>query len=355
MRITLITFGFILFYIICVYFVESVKYKNQQKFLILALTMFAFFIGLRNGWPDQGVYEIAFEQAPLPWKIDFSESPYGYAEHGYYFLASVIKLIYNNSTFYFVVIASISMFLLYENLDKYCALPLLGLCDYIGRFYLNRDGAQIRSSLAILLIILAVKFIHERRMWPYMLVILLAYQFHHMALIGVPIYFLYKIPVSRNSIVLWLLVAIILSQLLAGTVESTVDAYSQDLNYETYTQDEYVEEALGLRNPMIWFQVFILLFYTYMEPVLATKNKYYYLFRWCYFYSTLILIFFCNYTALSGRTSTMFATCEMFILPNIALGLKGKNRTLFYVGMGLVLTYFFWSKYSSVMSMISST
>ena len=248
----------------------------------------------------------------------------------------------------------LSMYLLYKGLTKYCAIPLIGLCDYIGRFLLNRDFTQMRSSLAILLIILAIKFIYDRKLVAYMLVILLAYQFHHLALLGIPLYFLFKVRINKSAIIGGLLLTMLLSQVAAGSISGTVENYSQNLNYDTYVQDDYVEQALGLRNPMIYFQIGVLMLYSFMEPVLARQNQYYYLFRWAYFYSTLILIFFCNYTALSGRTSTVFATCEMFILPSIALGLGKRNRLLFYVGTGLVLSYFFWNKYNSAMMMMGT-
>ena len=351
MRILVVTCAFALFYILCIYLSKG-KAKWQDRFLMLSLAVISVMIGLRSGWPDQGVYQIAFEQAPLPWDFDFSVEPYGYAEKGYYFLCSLVKLFTNNVTVYFLAMGSLSMYLLYKGLTKYCAIPLLGLCDYVGRFLLNRDFVQMRSSLAILLIILAVKLIHERKLAQYMLVLLLAYQFHHLAPLGVPLYFLYKIRLSNMSIIAGLLVAMLLSQLVGGTISDVVDSYSQDLNYDTYVQDQYVEEALGLRNPMIYMQIAILLMYTFMEKRLAPESQYYHLFRWAYFYSTLILIFFCNYTALSGRTSTVFATCEMFMLPSIAMGLKKSPRMLFYIGTGLVLTYFFWSKYRSALVMM---
>lgn len=244
------------------------------------------------------------------------------------------------------------MYLLYKGLTAYCAIPLVGLCDYAGRFLLNRDFQQMRSSLAILLLILAIKLIHDRKLVAYMLVVLLAYQFHHLSLIGIPLYFLYKVRIGPISIIFSLVMAMLFSQLLAGSISGVVDDYSQDLNYDTYVQDEYVEQALGLRNPMIYFQIAILMVYTFMEPILASKDKFYHLMRWAYFYSTLILIFFCNYTALSGRTSTVFSTCEMFMLPSIAMGLGKEKRFVFYVVVGVILVYFFWSKYHSVMMMI---
>ena len=344
--------AFLVFYVFALYVITK-KETTQKAILIATLIILTCLIGSRDGWPDEKVYQIAFSEAPRPWDfISKNVESYGYVEKGYLFLASLVKLVLNDSRFYLFCMGGLSMYLLYKGLTAYCAIPLVGLCDYVGRFLLNRDFQQMRSSLAILLLILAIKLIHDRKLVAYMLVVLLAYQFHHLSLIGIPLYFLYKVRIGPISIIFSLVMAMLLSQLIAGSISDIVDDYSQDLNYDTYVQDEYVEQALGLRNPMIYFQIAILMVYTFMEPILASKDKFYHLMRWAYFYSTLILIFFCNYTALSGRTSTVFATCEMFMLPSIAMGLGKEKRFGFYVVVGVILVYFFWSKYHSVMMMI---
>lgn len=344
--------AFLVFYVFVLYVITK-KETTQKAILIATLIILTCLIGSRDGWPDEKVYQIAFSEAPRPWDfISKNVESYGYVEKGYLFLASLVKLVLNNSRFYLFCMGGLSMYLLYKGLTAYCAIPLVGLCDYAGRFLLNRDFQQMRSSLAILLLILAIKLIHDRKLVAYMLVVLLAYQFHHLSLIGIPLYFLYKVRIGPISIIFSLVMAMLFSQLLAESISGVVDDYSQDLNYDTYVQDEYVEQALGLRNPMIYFQIAILMVYTFMEPILASKDKFYHLMRWAYFYSTLILIFFCNYTALSGRTSTVFATCEMFMLPSIAMGLGKEKRFVFYVVVGVILVYFFWSKYHSVMMMI---
>lgn len=343
--------AFLVFYVFALYVITK-KETTQKAILIATLIILTCLIGSRDGWPDEKVYQIAFSEAPRPWDfISKNVESYGYVEKGYLFLASLVKLVLNDSRFYLFCMGGLSMYLLYKGLKKYCAIPLLGLCDYAGRFLLNRDFQQMRSSLAILLLILAIKLIHDRKLVAYMLVVLLAYQFHHLSLIGIPLYFLYKVRIGPISVIVSIVMAMLFSQLLAGSISGVVDSYSQDLNYDTYVQDEYVEQALGLRNPMIYFQIAILMVYTFMEPLLASKDKFYHLMRWAYFYSTLILIFFCNYTALSGRTSTVFATCEMFMLPSIAMGLGKEKRFGFYVVVGVILVYFFWSKYRSVMMM----
>lgn len=344
--------AFLVFYVFALYVITK-KETTQKAILIATLIILTCLIGSRDGWPDEKVYQIAFSEAPRPWDfISKNVESYGYVEKGYLFLASLVKLVLNDSRFYLFCMGGLSMYLLYKGLTAYCAIPLVGLCDYVGRFLLNRDFQQMRSSLAILLLILAIKLIHDRKLVAYMLVVLLAYQFHHLSLIGIPLYFLYKVRIGSISIIFSLVMAMLLSQLIAGSISDIVDDYSQDLNYDTYVQDEYVEQALGLRNPMIYFQIVILMVYTFMEPILASKDKFYHLMRWAYFYSTLILIFFCNYTALSGRTSTVFATCEMFMLPSIAMGFGKEKRFVFYVIVGVILVYLFWSKYRSVMMML---
>ena len=151
--------AFSLFYFFCFVFIEGGKAKLHKSLLIFALTVLTFLIGFRNGWPDQLVYEIAFLRVPDVFNFDFYEQPFGYVEKGYSFLASIVKTIYDNSTFYFLTMGGLSMWLLYKSLTKYCYIPLIGLCDYIARFLLNRDFIQMRSSLAILLIIFAISMI----------------------------------------------------------------------------------------------------------------------------------------------------------------------------------------------------
>lgn len=339
-------------YLVILFLVENgTKPRIQRGILVLFCFALTIIIGLRTGWPDEAVYIAAFNQVPTIFDFSFSENPFGYDERGYYFLASIVKTVTTNSVVYLTVMGGLSMYLLYRSLEKFCLVPLIGFCDYAARFLLNRDFIQIRSSLAILLIVLGVKYIYERNAVKFFLIVALAYSFHHMALLAVPMYFLNMIKIRKQHIVVGLILAMIVSQILAPFISGFVEEWSADLQYTTYVQGNYVSEALGLRNPMIYFQMAILLWFTFAEESLK-KYKYYYLFRTGYFYSTIILIVFCNYTALSGRTSTLFATLEMFIIPMIAFSWRRRFRIVYYLGVGLVLSYFFMLKYSEAMSIM---
>ena len=328
------------------------KKDNKKLILIISLIIITFLIALRQHFPDQGAYEDAFIVSPPITSFSTENIEIGYAETGYLFLASIVKAIMNNVTFYLFMMGALSMFLLYKSLNTYCILPLIGLANYVGRFLINRDFIQMRSSLAILLIIFASKYLLKKQYIKYLLVILLAYQFHHLAFIAIPFIFIYRYQPSNKIIIISLIVAAALSQFAMQSISAIVESWSQDLNYEVYTQQDYVVSALGLKNPMIYWQIFILGLFIIKEKDISQQTPYYHFFKSGYFYSTLILILFCNYTALSGRTSTLFATFEIFIIPLIINNSKNISKNLLSLFFAIMFSYFLYAKYTETMQRI---
>jgi hypothetical protein len=339
------------FVILYVYSIISIsdKPETQKKMFLFACVLLAFFAGIRNPdkWADTLVYKVDFEDFTKP-IFDFSlnDPINGYSEMGFHFLGYIVKTFTGNFIVYLLFISVLTFFLLYKSLDKYCIFPLLGLCDYVARFLFNRNFIQIRSGLAIAVIIFGLQYAYKRQWLKYFIVVGIAYLFHHSSLLAIPFYFFNLIKFKKSHIVIGLCLAAILAATVAPSISTYVDNWSEDLQYTTYVQGIYKEAALGLRNPMIYFQMFVLLLFTFNERRLKKISPYYYVLRNGYFYSTLILVFFCDYTALSGRTSTIFATFEMFIIPMFVMLFSKKNRFLSYVGIGLVLTAIFILKYS---------
>ena len=180
-------------------------------------------------------------------------------------------------------------------------------------------------------------------MWlnSYYLKLFVAYLFHHSALIAVPLYFLCMIDIKKWHIVVGIGVAFVIAAFYSNVIRSLVADSASDLNVDTYVEDEYQREW-GLSNPMIYFQTFLLMVYTFTEDRMRLTTNHYVAIRNAYFYSTLILITLSCYTALSGRTSSMFATLEMVIIPSIALAFFKKDRWIAFIVMGGVLAAIFY-------------
>ena len=338
--------AFFLFYLLAIWSVDK-SAKLQTKLLEATCIVFVVMIGSRNPliWDDTEVYVQSFRMSPTIFEFNTGE-PIGFAEPFLYIVGCVVKVFSSNYTVYLTVIASMAMFLLYKSMRQYCIFPLLGMCDYIARFMMNRDFMQIRSSICILLIVYSLYLIKERRPWEFFLVVFGAYFIHHMAIIAIPFYFLYNMKLKKYQIYLLLIVAFIFAIYGSGMIAEWAEANSDDLDYSTYVTDEYRHESAekGLANPLIYIQVLILLIFVSMENRLKSFSNYY-IFRNGYLYASLIMIVFSQYTALSSRTSAMFTTLECFMLPMILLGFKKEQRFLFYIPYGIVLMGVFYMKF----------
>ena len=330
---------YIIFLLFCILISNS---KTEQKTIVLALAciVLSFGVGYRGlFWPDTIGYKLFFEQYTNNLgNYSISDKPMGYSEKGFYFLGVLVKTYTDNYQIYFLFIGVLSMFFLYKDLNKYSIYPLIGLCAYLARFFMNRNLVQIRAGLAYLIVIWGIKYIHEKKMWHYILLVWIASLIHFSAWIALPLYFICNwIHIDKKIILLGLGFAFIIGGFFQETVSTFVIDNASDLNVTTYTQGSYITEAKGLANPMIYFQCFLLLAYTFLEKKLSPITTYYKEIRDSYFYSTLILITFCSFTALSGRTSTMFATLEFAIIPSLVFMFEKKERNFALLFMAVLL------------------
>ena len=322
------------------------KVKQKEFILIIALIGLSIGIGWRDlAWNDTIGYKIFFERFTNSLSnYSFSDKPYGYSEKGFYFIGVLAKTFTDNYRIYFLFIGALSMFFLYKEIKKYSLFPLLGLCAYLARFFMARNLVQIRSGLAYLIVLWGIKYIQEKKLWHYFLLVWIASFIHFSSWIALPLYFIHNwLPINKKNILLGLGIAFILGAFFQGPISAFVTDQAFDfILATTYVQDQYVSRAKGLANPMIYFQTFLLLSYTFLEHRISPQEKYYRVIRDGYFYSTLILISFCSFTALSGRTSTMFATLEFAVIPSLIYLFNKKNRIIALVIMGVLLSTIFY-------------
>lgn len=344
---------YIVFLLFCVAITQS-KIKNKEVILILSLIILSFGAGWRDiRWPDTLVYAMGFTDYTNDlFSFSFTDRPFGYSDKGFYLLGVITKTFTDNANIYLTIIAGLALFFLYKDLREYSIMPLIGLCAYLARFFMGRNLVQIRSGLAYVIVIWGLKFVHERKLFKYFLVVLIASFFHTSAWIALPFYFFSNwINLNKKLIVLGLGIAFVIGGFFQGFISNIVTENAEDLSITTYTGDEY-KSQVGLGNPMIYFQTILLLAYTFLENRLEPITKYYRIIRDGYFYSTLILICFCSYTALSGRTSTMFATLEFSIIPSLIFLFNKRNRNFAYIVLALALIgimYLYmpeWAKWS---------
>lgn len=325
---------------------DYIPQKKRIPWLLLMFFIVVFMIGNRSpyAWIDTIAYGQSFMTTTKTLlTFSFSDRPYAYTEKGYYLLCVIAKTISNSYFFYFTFIGALSMFFIFIGLKKYCLFPFLGFFIYAGRFLVGRDFNQMRAGLAIAFIIYATCFLHKRKMWQYLLCSFVAYTIHTSALIVIPFYFINYYKFKRIHIIWGLIIAFI----IAGFFGNTIKAVISNLDFVQNLARSYVEEGSvkawenNLANPMIYFQCAVLLVFTFKEKILSKSSVYYYTIRNVYFYSTLFLIVLCRYGVVSARTSTVFATYEMIMIPMIICSYKKNERFLPYLITFLLMIVFF--------------
>lgn len=319
--------------------------KTRETILVIACIVLALLAGLRDvhRWPDTMVYVKSFlDYTPSLFELTKDSKPWGYSEMAFYYLGSIVKVFTKSSTIYLIAISALTFVFLYKDFKKYCIYPLFGLCAYLARFYTGRNLIQIRAGLSYAIVLWAVQYITKRDWKRYFLWVFIGYLFHHSAIIAIPLYFLCMIKIKRYHIVIGIIIAFIIAGFFSGNVQTLVSDTSRDLNVGTAYLNEYYMREQGLANPMIYFQTLILLLYTFGDKALRRTSPNYDVIRTAYFYSTFILITLSVYTTLSGRTSSMFATLEMVIIPSLINAFAKNSRWLAYGGIGVVLSVFFY-------------
>lgn len=335
----------IFLYLLTIYSVDK-KRKTVKQLLFLGLTLMAITVAMRsNTVSDTRIYTLDFwHNTKSIWEWSVDAKPYGYFEKGFHVLGFIVKTFTTNEHVYFFFVVALTYLCLYKALIRYCSYPLIGMFVYACLFMLNRDFIQIRSSLAIMIIFSGIRYFHQRKAIKFFLVVFVAYQFHHMSILAIPFYIFNAYRFSKGQIILGIATAFVLAIAAKGLIAHYVDVNASDVGYGTYTTGGYRESELGILNPVIYMQLFILALYTYNEDKLKNLNAYYYTYRNGYFFSTLILITFSQYTALSGRTSTMFATFSLFIVSSFFDIFHKKNKALFFLFWGGILIGFFYLK-----------
>jgi len=347
--VTAIT-AFVLFY----FFALSADFnsrKQKVQFLQIACVVLALIAGFRdpNWWSDTIGYNFCFTNATNNiFEYSFSDRPVGYTEKGFYFLGVIVKTFTDNPTVYFLFISGLTWIFLYKYFHKYCALPLIGLCVYIARFYSGRNMIQIRECLAIPIVLLASEHLVKREFWKFMIYVVIGYQFHRSALFAVPLYFLNWYDFKKKHIY-WGLFASFAFALVFGTWMKNFVSTSQfflSMAQSYVSQSSNKAFGFGLANPMIYYQTFLLLIFTYFEDRFKGFKDYYFL-RTAYFYSTVVLIILCDFAVLSARLSTVYATFETLIIPVILLVFKKQERIFAALGILAVMLVFFYTNFKS--------
>jgi hypothetical protein len=314
------------------------KSKIIKLFFYISVVLF---VGLRgNVGTDTHRYIEAFKYGISDvFSSDIFSLRLPYSEYGFILLNSIVKTFTNNYNILFIIIALLTYYFIFSSLNYYSKYFYIGFLVYFLRFMLLRDFNQIRAGLAISIVIYAIRFISKKKLIKYLFWIIIASSIHISTIIALPFYWISQIKFQKKHILFLIILSIIVNFtsfpiLLAKYV---FDLFSLGTSYVTGS----LAYSSGLDNPVIWYQLLILIMYSFFEKILSIKQKEYYIIRNLYLFSILFLIIFNDLAVIGGRLSTIFATLEIFIIPSLFYVFK--NKILLNILVIISLTILFYA------------
>jgi len=342
----LILIAFVIYFFLSVFYFENLPKSEKNFFLLIICGVIAFIIGMRNpyGWSDTSayVYEFIADVKTLGNLLP-TDGPRIYAERGFYYIGVLVKTYTKEPSIYLLTISILTFAAIYKVLGNFSIYPFIGMYIYLGRF-VNRNTIQIRAALAIAIVIIGTIYITKKRWWIFLLFVFIASRFHTSAYIALPLVLMKYIKIKKNHIYIGILFALVLALFGGATINSIISTSDLANEWARSYIEEGSEKAWSndLTNPMIWYQIIILLTFTMMENPISNYTKHYYMIRNAYFYSTLIIVLLCQYAILAGRLSTIFATFEVAIIPFILKALEKQYGKLpLFVVFVVYLIFFF--------------
>lgn len=174
------------------------KYSNLGNLqIILCAAVLIFVSGFR--WKvgtDFGAYISSYGRYKEEW-WNFIKT---FDEPGIAVLAKVGSFLYDSPVILLLLAAFITVTLYIITIKKYCNLFQMGILLFIFIGSWHGSFNAMRQYLAAAIIFAGHRFIYEKKLWKYLLVVGLATCFHITALVMLPIYFIVNKRLSFKSI-----------------------------------------------------------------------------------------------------------------------------------------------------------
>lgn len=191
------------------------KNKNKKRinivFLCGCFSLLFIYSALRVniGW-DYTMYTRGFYKMA---RSGFETLEYQSWEYGFNLLTKVIALLTKDSRIYIAVISAVCLAGPFYVILRYSKKIWLSVLLYINLYFFYCTMNFLRQSIAISIIMFAYTFLINRKLLPYLLLILIASCFHVTALLMIPVYFLanlkfsLKPPILYCFLILWVYIS----------------------------------------------------------------------------------------------------------------------------------------------------
>src|SRR5690625_103223 len=244
-------------------------------------------------------------------------------EFGYVLLNGFIQLFTDNSLYLFVITTIIILVCFYHQFSKYSTKIWLSLLMFItvGSYYASFNIT--RQIMVAAILFAGSKFLYERKLFKYILVVIVAFMFHKSALIMIPFYFILNFRINFRNLFLFFATSTILVFFFDGFLDIV-----QNFVYDNYTEDSYGMTGQSVANVVL--PVSFLIFSLFNIKKLDTNNSMHRIWINAVFFYALFNVLALQ-VEMVERIGRYFAPYALLLIPYLFSKMKNKHLRFIYM------------------------
>ena len=178
-------------------------------------------------------------------------------EWGYKMYLMMLTSIFSDSQYLLIISSLIECLALYYFINKTSTNKSLALFFFVSMGFFQFAMSGIRQTLAICIVLLSYRFIVQKKLWKFAIVVLLAMQFHKSAVVFAPVFYIANMQVSKKTVSLMFIGMFV----LLFTADKLLLSAADIMNYD-----------YGVESTGNGYQFFAIVFFI---TVLIVKNREY--------------------------------------------------------------------------------
>ena len=299
------------------------KKQKDSLFLILSFITIMFLTATRDysTGTDTKMYVRTF--------IRFSQNKWnstifgGYYEPLYAILNILLSYISINPRILIVVTSIFISYSFYKFIKDNSENYLLSVIMFICLLFFYGSMNTIRQYIAISILLFGFKFVKDKKIIPYFIIVVIAYLFHSSALIGILIYPMYNMKYSHYRVLTIFAVAVLANIFVSNLINSIYNLIGR-VNYYDYRVGQ--ENIANLIYMLVYLAMYLFgLFEIRKNKSTNEKNSFY---LYTFVLSSAFSLIAMNMNVLA-RATTYFNIFSIVCLPNIIVeNVKNRNDRL---------------------------
>ncbi len=194
----------------------------------------------------------------------------------------------------------------------------LSVIFYVSSLYFLHEMTQIRIGVATGILLLSLRYVYNRKFFPFILLIIFACFFHYSSILFFPVYFLDRYKIHKNLSLFAIIGAYILATFKVNILQvSGIGFLFPKVELYMMRAEKGIDEELSIWNFNVLLSLIFTIVFLLKSHQFIPKNKYFILMLKINIISILSFLIFLPVPVLAARVSQIFNIVQICLYPSI--------------------------------------